>query len=147
MSDELKDKIKWSCKFNNLSYEIIEGYLRIVEHTNSFLSESVSIWYLSSNLNVDTINNKNEVIKNEIEKLNKKKEFLDLNDDFKEYTLELLSKLNCKLKNNEVIFPKSLCLFFIFDSLNRKTKKELIAKLIASLDWDYKYQIYWWIYI
>ena len=34
MSDELKDKIKWSCKFNNLSYEIIEGYLRIVEHTN-----------------------------------------------------------------------------------------------------------------
>ena len=34
MSDELKDKIKWSSKFNNLSYEIIEGYLRIVEHTN-----------------------------------------------------------------------------------------------------------------
>ena len=34
MSDELKDKIKWSCKFSNLSYEIIEGYLRIVEHTN-----------------------------------------------------------------------------------------------------------------
>ena len=34
MSDELKKQIKWSCKFNNLSYEIIEGYLRIVEHTN-----------------------------------------------------------------------------------------------------------------
>lgn len=34
MSDELKDKINWSCKFNNLPYEIIEGYLRIVEHTN-----------------------------------------------------------------------------------------------------------------
>lgn len=34
MSDELKKQIKCSCKFNNLSYEIIEGYLRIVEHTN-----------------------------------------------------------------------------------------------------------------
>ena len=34
MSDELKAKINWSCKFNNLSYEIMEGYLRIVEHTN-----------------------------------------------------------------------------------------------------------------
>ena len=34
MSDELKAKINWSCKFNNRPYEIIEGYLRIVEHTN-----------------------------------------------------------------------------------------------------------------
>ncbi len=34
MSDELKAKIKWSCKFSKKSYEIIEGYLRIVEHTN-----------------------------------------------------------------------------------------------------------------
>lgn len=48
--------------------------------------------YLSSSLNVEVINRKNEVIKSEIEKLNKKKELLDPNDDFKEYTLELLSK-------------------------------------------------------
>ncbi|MCI9434611.1 MAG: hypothetical protein HFI86_05010 [Bacilli bacterium] len=34
MSDELRRQINWSCKFNNLSYEIIAGYLRIVEHTN-----------------------------------------------------------------------------------------------------------------
>ena len=34
MSDELKVKINWSCKFNNRPYQIIEGYLRIVEHTN-----------------------------------------------------------------------------------------------------------------
>ncbi len=34
MSDELEKKIKWSCKFSNQSYEIIEGCLRIVEHTN-----------------------------------------------------------------------------------------------------------------
>ena len=34
MSDELKAKINWSCKFNNRPYQIIDGYLRIVEHTN-----------------------------------------------------------------------------------------------------------------
>lgn len=34
MSEELKAKIKWSCKFNNRPYKIIEGHLRIVEHTN-----------------------------------------------------------------------------------------------------------------
>ena len=34
MSDELKAKIEWSCKFSKKSYEIIDGYLRIVEHTN-----------------------------------------------------------------------------------------------------------------
>ena len=34
MSDELKTKINWSCKFNNRPYQIIGGYLRIVEHTN-----------------------------------------------------------------------------------------------------------------
>ena len=52
--------------------------------------------YLSSNLNVDAINHKNEVIKKEIEKLNKKKQLLDPNDDFKEYTVELLKKLDYK---------------------------------------------------
>ncbi len=30
----LKVKINWSCKFNNRPYQIIEGHLRIVEHTN-----------------------------------------------------------------------------------------------------------------
>ena len=34
MSDELKAKINWSCKFNNRPCQIIEGHLRIVEHTN-----------------------------------------------------------------------------------------------------------------
>ena len=34
MSDELKAKINWSCKFNNRPYQIIAGHLRIVEHTN-----------------------------------------------------------------------------------------------------------------
>ena len=34
MSDELKAKINWSRKFSNRPYQIIEGCLRIVEHTN-----------------------------------------------------------------------------------------------------------------
>ena len=34
MNDELKSKIEWSCKFSKQKYEVIEGCLRIVEHTN-----------------------------------------------------------------------------------------------------------------
>ena len=34
MSDELKIKIDWSCKFSKQKYKIYEGCLRIVEHTN-----------------------------------------------------------------------------------------------------------------
>ena len=34
MSDELKTKIDWSCRFAKHKYEIYEGCLRIVEHTN-----------------------------------------------------------------------------------------------------------------
>lgn len=34
MSEELKVKIKWSYKLSNQSYEIIEGCIHIVEHTN-----------------------------------------------------------------------------------------------------------------
>ena len=34
MSDELRSKINCSCKFNNRNYQIIDGHLRIVEHTN-----------------------------------------------------------------------------------------------------------------
>ena len=34
MSDELKTKIDWSCRFSKQKYEIYEGCLRIFEHTN-----------------------------------------------------------------------------------------------------------------
>ena len=30
MSDELKTKINWSCKFNNRPYQIIKGHLRLL---------------------------------------------------------------------------------------------------------------------
>ena len=90
--------------------------------------------YLSSTLNVETINNKNDVIKKEIENLNKKKQQIDPNNDFKEYTIELLKKLDCDIENNEVIFKNKLGFAFIFDSLNRKSKKELIKRLIDTIE-------------
>lgn len=90
--------------------------------------------YLSSSLNIEAINHKNDVIKKEIDKLNKKKDLLDPDDDFKDYTLELLSKLNCKVENDEVIFKNTLGFTFLFDSLNRKAKKEMINRLISSLE-------------
>lgn len=49
--------------------------------------------YLSSTLNIETINYKNDIIKKEIENLNKKKQQIDPNNDFKEYTIELLKKM------------------------------------------------------
>ena len=96
--------------------------------------------YLSSTLDVDTINNKNEMIKKEIEKLNDKKKQLDPNDDFKEYTIELISKLNCIKDNNEYLFNKDLGFSFIWNSLNSKAKKEIITKLISRND-EYNIEI------
>ena len=48
--------------------------------------------YLSSNLDVETINHKNDVIKKEIDKLNQKKVRLDPDNNSKEYTIELVKK-------------------------------------------------------
>ncbi len=90
--------------------------------------------YLSSTLNVETINNKNDIIKKEIENLNNKKQQIDPNNDFKEYTIELLKKLDCDVEDNEVVFQNRLGFAFVFDSLNRKPKKELIKRLIDTIE-------------
>ena len=60
--------------------------------------------YLSSTLDVETINHKNEVIKKEIDKLNKKKITLDPDNSSKEYTIELVKKLDCIEENDKLIF-------------------------------------------
>ena len=58
MSDELKAKINWSCKFNNRPYQMIEGHLRIVEHTNLAYVEQHKViigdtlYYSSMNKNI-----------------------------------------------------------------------------------------------
>ncbi len=90
--------------------------------------------YLSSTLNVETINNKNDIIRKEIENLSKKKQQIDPNNDFKEYTIELLKKLDCNLEDNEVVFKNRLGFSFVFESLNRKSKKELIKRLIDTIE-------------
>jgi len=90
--------------------------------------------YLSSTLNVETINHKNDVIKKEIENLNKKKQQIDPNNDFKEYTIELLKKLDCDVENFKVISNNKIAFTFIFNSLKRKTKQELIKKLIDCIE-------------
>ena len=90
--------------------------------------------YLSSTLNIETINYKNDIIKKEIENLNKKKQQIDPNNDFKEYTIELLKKIDCIIQKNEVIFRNKIGFSFIFDSLNRKSKKELIKRLIDTIE-------------
>ena len=90
--------------------------------------------YLSSTLNVETINHKNDVIKKEIENLNKKKQQIDPNNDFKEYTIELLKKLDCNVENGKVISNNKIAFTFIFNSLKRKAKQELIKKLIDCIE-------------
>ncbi len=90
--------------------------------------------YLDSTLNVETINNKNDSIKKEIENLNKKRKQIDPNNDFKEYTIELLKKLDYSTENDEFIFTNKLSFSFIFESLNRKSKKELMKRLIDCIE-------------
>ena len=45
-----------------------------------------------------------------------------------------MKKLDCDIENNEVIFKNKLGFAFIFDSLNRKSKKELIKRLIDTIE-------------
>ena len=90
--------------------------------------------YISSNLNVDAINTKNDMIKKEILKLENKKKQIDPDNSNKEYTLELIKKLDCETENNEVVFNNKLGLSFVWDSLNRKAKKEILNRLIKNIE-------------
>lgn len=98
--------------------------------------------YLNSSLNVETINNKNDSIKKEIENLNKKKQKIDPDNTLKEYTIELSNKLDVTSNNENIIQTKAI-FGFIFEHLNRKSKKEVIKKVIESIEIsrDEKYNI------
>lgn len=98
--------------------------------------------YLNSSLNVETINNKNDSIKKEIENLNKKKQKIDPENVFKEYVIELSNKLE-GTTNSENIVSNKVLYGFVFEHLNRKSKKELIKKVIESIEIsrDEKYNI------
>ena len=70
----------------------------------------------------------------EIDKLIKKKTTLNPDNDFKEYTVELLKKLDYEEDNGDIIFKNNLSFAYLFDSLNRKAQKELINRLISSIE-------------
>ena len=92
--------------------------------------------YLSSNLDVETINYKNDVIKKEIDKLNKKKISLDPDNSSQEYTVELIKKLDCLEENDTLIFTniKNIGFTFLYDLLSREAKRDMIHRLVSQIE-------------
>ena len=92
--------------------------------------------YLSSNLDVETINHKNDVIKKEIDKLNKKKISLDPDNSSQEYTVELIKKLDCLEENDNLIFTniKNIGFTFLYDLLSREAKRDMIHRLVSQIE-------------
>lgn len=87
-------------------------------------------------MDVETINHKNDVIKKEIDKLNQKKVRLDPDNNSKEYTIELVKKLDCTEKNNTLFFTniKNIGFVFLYDLLSREAKRDMIHRLIAMIE-------------
>ncbi len=92
--------------------------------------------YISSNLDVETINLKNDVIKKEIDKLNKKKISLDPDNSSQEYTVELIKKLDCVEEKNNLIFTniKNIGFTFLYDLLSREAKRDMIHRLVSQVE-------------
>ncbi len=92
--------------------------------------------YLSSNLDVETINYKNDIIKKEIDKLNKKKISLDPDNSSQEYTVELIKKLDCIEENETLIFTsiKNIGFTFLYDLLSREVKRDMIHRLVSQIE-------------
>ena len=92
--------------------------------------------YLSSNLDVETINYKNDIIKKEIDKLNKKKISLDSDNSSQEYTVELIKKLDCIEENETLIFTsiKNIGFTFLYDLLSREVKRDMIHRLVSQIE-------------
>ena len=102
--------------------------------------------YLSSSINVDAINQKNDMIKKEIENLNKKLKELNPEGDFKEYTLELSRKLDFTIGVDENILKlNKFDFYYMWNDLNERDKKEIIQRLISSIeikrDTDYEIEV------
>lgn len=99
MSDELKAKINWSCKFNNRPYQIIEGHLRIVEHTNLAYVEPHKVVILKE-VESELLNNRDRIrllLKNN-EELNSEIDNLKDNIKSKDEKMNNLKKENSLLK-------------------------------------------------
>ena len=91
--------------------------------------------YLSSSINVDAINQKNDMMKKEIENLNKKLKELNPEGDFKEYTLELLEKLDFTIGVDENILNlNKFDFYYMWNDLDEIAKKEIIQRLISYIE-------------
>ena len=92
--------------------------------------------YLSSNLDVENINHKNNIIKKEIGKLNKKKISLDPDNSSQEYTVELIKKLDCLEENDNLIFTniRNIGFTFLYDLLSREAKRDMIHRLVSQIE-------------
>ena len=92
--------------------------------------------YLSSSLDVETINHKNNIIKKEIDKLNKKKIGLDPDNSSQEYTVELIKKLDCLEENDTLIFTniRNIGFTFLYDLLSQETKRDMIHRLVSQVE-------------
>lgn len=88
--------------------------------------------YLSSNINVESINNKNESIKKEIELLEEKKKQLDEQDCI-DIKVELLTEINDK-NLNKYLLNNELPLYNKWEQLNKTTRKYIIQKFIKSIE-------------
>lgn len=92
--------------------------------------------YLSSTLNVEAINHKNDTIKREIEKLNRKKMTFDPDNNCKEYTTELIKKLDYVEENSKLLFTniKALEFTFLYDLLSREAKRDMLHRLVSQIE-------------
>lgn len=145
--EELKSNPKLLELIKNYAYETKKGKIKVLLHTNLQFIEPTEylITYPTAltilEYKVNEISNKPFYIKEhkekynlkEIDKLTKKKTTLDPDNDFKEYTVELLKKLDCEQTNEDIIFKNNLNFSYLFDSLNRKAQRELINRLISSI--------------
>ena len=91
---------------------------------------------MRSTLDVETNKHKNETIKKEIDKLNKKKLTLDPDNDFKDYTVELVKELDCTEENDKLIFTniQNIGFTFLYDLLTREAKRDMIHRLISGIE-------------
>ena len=147
--DKLEDKLSRILNditryFYDMDYEIITSNstkskdIKDIEKAIEklkFQEKKLVDLYLSSSINVDAINSKNDMIKKEIKNLNKKLKELNPDTDYKEYTIELSKKLEFDISIDENIFKINKIDFSSFwNDLDKRDKKEIIQKLIASME-------------
>lgn len=88
--------------------------------------------YLSSNVDVETINNRNLMIKKELETLEDKKSKLNENDVY-DVKVELLSEFNDN-NLNKYLLNNELPIYRKWEKLDKTTRRYIIQKFIKSIE-------------